>query len=53
MDFCKESKKKETVKIETTKVTYHQEFTDKDTEEVVAIKERYVYFHEASIEPSE
>ena len=50
--FVKKVEKQETVKIETTKVTYHQEFTDKNTEAVVAIKERYVYFHEASIEPS-
>ena len=50
--FVKKVEKQETIKIETTKVTYRQEFTDKNTEAVVAIKERYVYFHEASIEPS-
>ena len=50
--FVKNVKKQETVKIEITKVTYQQEFTDKNTGAVVATKERYVYFHEASIEPS-
>jgi len=49
--FEKKVEKQETVKIETTKVTYRQEFTDIKTNTVVAIKERYVYHHEASIEP--
>ena len=49
--FEKKVEKQETVKIETTKVTYRQEFTDIKTNTVVTIKERYVYHHEASIEP--